>query len=155
MTTPNDRLPDPREDDDAAADDPLADGLDDDDEIGLPPAPLDVSARQNLLFIEATAALLGNKAGVTSAEGLKKLEMWHSILEDSTKAGLGKIRQDFRILQEQLASPTPDGHLIALAIASLADETQKVGNATVDKKYEEPLQRLSEALLKLGSSLSK
>ncbi len=129
---------------------------DDDDDTGLPPAPLDVSTRQNLLFIEATTALFGGKKGTPdTAAGLKKMEMWESIMEDSSKAGLGKIQQDFAVLREQLESPQPDAHIIAQAIASLADETAKVAGNTVDKRYEEPLMKLSEMLLKMGSSLSK
>ena len=138
--------------------DPTVDRLDDDedDDTGLPPAPLDVSSRQNLLFIEATTALFGGKKGTPDAvDGLKKMEMWESIMQDSGKAGLGKIMQDFAVLREQLESPQPDGHIIALAIASLADETAKVAGATVDKRYDEPLMKLSEMLLKMGSSLSK
>lgn len=127
----------------------------DDADAPLPPAPLDVSSRQNLIFIEATAAFLMGKELPTAIQGLKKMEMWESILDDSTKAGLGKIRQDFAVLRAQLESPEPDGQIIALAIASLADETSKVAGATVDKKFEAPLQQLSEALLKLGSTLSK
>jgi hypothetical protein len=132
------------------------DNIDDDDDTGLPPAPLDVSAKQNLLFIEATTTFFSGKGGTPDAvAGLKKLEMWESILQDSGKPGLGKILQDFAVLREQLESTQPDGHIIAQAIASLADESQKVASATVDKKYEEPLNRLSEALLKMGSTLSK
>ncbi len=137
--------------------DPSADHLDDDDDdTGLPPSPLDVSARQNLLFIEATTALFGGKKGTPdAAQGLKKMEMWESIMQDSGKAGFGKIMQDFALLRAQLESPQPDGHAIALAIASLADETAKVAGSTVDKRFEEPLMKLSEMLLKMGSSLSK
>lgn len=132
-----------------------ADDLDDLDSA-LPPPPLDVSARQNLLFIDATADLLsGKEAAPGAAVGLKKLEMWESILQDSGKAGLGKIMQEFAVLRTELESAQPDAHVIAQALASLADETAKVAAATVDKKYEEPLGRLSEALLKLGSTLSK
>lgn len=132
------------------------DNIEDDDDTGLAPAPLDVSTRQNLLFIEATTALFGGKKGTPdAAEGLKKIEMWESIMQDSGKAGLGKIMQDFAVLREQLESPQPDAHVIALAIASLADETTKVAGATVDKRFEEPLTKLSEMLLKMGSSLSK
>ncbi len=128
----------------------------DDDETGLPPAPLDVSAKQNLIFIEATTTFFSAKGGAPDvAAGLKKLEMWESILEDSGKPGLGKILQDFKVLREQLESAEPDGHIIAQAIASLADESQKVAGITVDKKFEEPLNRLSESLLKMGSTLSK
>ena len=129
---------------------------DDDDDTGLPPAPLDVSAKQNLIFLEATAAMFGGKGGAPdAAAGLKKIEMWESIMQDSSKAGLGKIQQDFAVLREQLESPQPDSHVIALVIASLADETAKVAGATVDKRYEEPLMKLSEMLLKMGSSMSK
>ncbi len=139
---------------DAHADDDLLD--DDDDDTGLAPAPLDVSTKQNLFLIEATTALFGGKKGTPdTAAGLKKIEMWESIMEDSGKAGLGKIMQDFAVLREQLESAEPDGHIIAQAIASLADESAKVGASTVDKRFEEPLQKLSEMLLKMGSSLSK
>ena len=134
------------------------DNDDDDDETGLPPAPLDVSMKQNLLFIEATTAFFSGKKGAPApdtTDGLKKLEMWESIMQESGKAGLGKIQQDFTVLREQLASPTPDGHILAQAIASLADETAKVAANTVDKRFEEPLLKLSEMLLKMGSSLSK
>ena len=143
------------------ADDPLENAFDgsaadDDEDTGLPPAPLDLSAKQNLLFIEATAAFFGGKATPPDvAKGLKKIEMWDSIMEDSNKAGLGKIRQDFAVLREQLESAQPDAHLLAQAIASLADETAKMATTTVDKRYEEPLLQLSEMLLKMGSSLSK
>lgn len=143
---PDNRL-DPADDDDR---------LTDDDDTGLPPAPLDVSTKQNLFFIEATTALFGGKKGLPdAATGLKKMEMWESIMQDSGKAGLGKIQQDFAVLREQFESPQPDGHIIAQVIASLADETAKVAANTVDKRFEEPLMRLSEMLLKMGSSLSK
>lgn len=138
------------------APDDFNDDFDDDLDSALPPPPLDVSTRQNLLFIEATTDLLSGKDSTPGAAlSLKRIEMWESIMEDSGKAGLGKIMQDFAVLRAELEGPQPDAHVIAQVLASLADESAKVAAATVDKKYEEPLARLSEALLKLGSSLSK
>ena len=121
----------------------------------VPTVPLDVTDQQNSALLDDTLALLSAGApDGNSQHGLTEIERWTEVLRASERPGLAKIIQELKTLHQQLLASDTQSHDLAETLASLGNETSKVGEETTGD-YAAPLARLGKLLIKLGSSLSR
>jgi hypothetical protein len=110
-----------------------------------------VSDAEQSHFLDETYQLLNRGPEALDAGlGMNAINHWEKILNASDKPGLAKVRQELGHLKELLTAEKRDNHAIGEVLATLGDETKKIGEGTITG-YSTPLIALGELLVKMGS----
>jgi hypothetical protein len=114
-----------------------------------------ISDAEQSHFLDETYNFLNRGPEVLDAGlGLNAINRWEQILNASDKPGLAKVKQELGHLKELLMAEQRDTHAIAEVLATLGDETKKIGEGTITG-YSTPLIALGELLVKMASWLTK